>query len=184
MLGTESLTPTVLTFGPSRTEALHGAVRLLRWATPMSSSLAFCEKRVVVMYRLRPSFVIQGWVSSKGPLITGPMLTGADHAPKTQPCWTTSRDEVREARGPSRPFSRGASGERVDAPAPLAASCGPSSPPQPTVIAAATSNTFIHRCMWPPRGFVPRSGGVPGARFVAAVSSTASGLSGLSCDEF
>src|SRR5437773_1822675 len=59
MVGTASLKPTVLTFGPSRTEALHGAVRLLRWATPMSSSLAFCEKRVVVMYRLRPSFVIR-----------------------------------------------------------------------------------------------------------------------------
>src|SRR5438105_11625107 len=84
MLGTPSLTPTVLTFGPSRTGALHGALRLLRCATAMSSSLTLWENRVVVMYRLSPSFVIQGWCSLKLPLIVGPTLTGADHGPKTQ----------------------------------------------------------------------------------------------------
>src|SRR5713101_7162587 len=79
MLGSESLKPTVLTLGPSRTGVLHGAVRLRRCTTAMSSSLTFFENRVVVMYRLSPSFVIHGWESLKGPLIAGPTLTGADH---------------------------------------------------------------------------------------------------------
>src|SRR5216684_572391 len=75
-------------FGPRSTGGPQGASMLARCETQMSApprppgrAPGGVGRGEELMYRLRPSLEIVGWLSLYGELTTGPRLTGGDHGP-------------------------------------------------------------------------------------------------------
>jgi hypothetical protein len=54
---------------------------------------------------LAMQFVVAGWKSSSVVLMGGPMMTGGDHGPKTQPCCSTFSQPPGSSGRTSRPLS-------------------------------------------------------------------------------
>src|SRR5438045_2555991 len=78
-VGATSL-PAELIFGPRFRGAPHGSSALARCETQMSTPPR-PPGRSELMYRLRPSLEIAGWLSLYGELTTGPRFTGTLHGP-------------------------------------------------------------------------------------------------------